>query len=110
MIDSIIIVAKTLVKYLYGPNTNDVIDFEKKKRSHSIVEIIEYNDENLQNIKSVKDFKIRFDYMNDYVHEAFQLLENARIIIKKYNIPNRISIFDESGNISKIIKKEFGIQ
>lgn len=110
MIDSLIIVAKTLSKYLYGFNTYDVTDFEKKRKSHSIIRIIEYNDSNLHTIKSPKDFKIEFDYMKGYEKEAYQLLEESRNLITKYNIPNEISIFDESGNIKKIIEKEFGTQ
>ncbi len=110
MIDSLIIVAKTLAKHLYGFNTYDVTDFEKKRKSHSIIGIIEYNDNNLHNIKSSNDFKIEFDYMKGYEKEAYQLLEKARDLITKYNIPKSITIFDESGNIKKIIEKEFDTQ
>lgn len=110
MIDSLIIITKTLAKHLYGFNTYEVTDFEKKKKSHSIIGIIEINDNNLHNIKAPKDFNIRFDYMKGYEEEAYRLLEMARDLIKKYNIPDNISIFDESGNIRKIIEKEYSTQ
>lgn len=98
----LVIVTDELVNATYNAKTYKANDFDKKRRSHSVIGIIKTNTGNLDNIKSPKDFKINFDTFKGYEEDAFNILTQAIKIIKDNNLNESIPI----EKIRRIIHEE----
>lgn len=109
MFDNLQIIAISLAKKKYNIKNIKKTDFEKKKECIGILHLIELNNSKLKNIEKSSDFETKFDYMKGFEEKAFEILKQAKEIMKKYNIENQVNVFDvkRQEEIEKIIQVEY---